>query len=211
MAARLCFHRRLWFCSQGGCVSQYALGKTHPSRADTPTCVIQHALGQTPSPDGHCNGRYASYWNAFLFLWCLSFVLWSFSLSPPLSCNRGLTCCQWSRALSPSFPVLLCRTREWNRNTRHTLWATPWCPQNFPRKSIVNVCPNFTLPVYILLSHNISPPDRQTDRGIESGREGQKEEKEDRPRANLGYPAERGQGYQNIILQFFLRKSAWNL
>ena len=37
-------------------------------------CVSQHALGQTPSPpsacwdtppDGHCSGRYASYWNAF--------------------------------------------------------------------------------------------------------------------------------------------------
>ena len=26
----------------------------------TPVC-------QPPSPDGHCNGRYASYWNAFLF------------------------------------------------------------------------------------------------------------------------------------------------
>ena len=22
----------------------------------------------TPSPDGHCSGRYASYWNVFLFL-----------------------------------------------------------------------------------------------------------------------------------------------
>ena len=32
-----------------------------------PGQVSQHALGQTP-PDGHCSGRYASYWNAFLFI-----------------------------------------------------------------------------------------------------------------------------------------------
>ena len=32
----------------------------HPTRADT-----------LPLPDGHCSGRYASYWNAFLFLLCL--------------------------------------------------------------------------------------------------------------------------------------------
>ena len=29
--------------------------------------VSQHALRQTPGRDGHCCGRYASYWNAFLF------------------------------------------------------------------------------------------------------------------------------------------------
>ena len=40
-----------------------------------PRCgVSQHTLGQTPPsltrqpPDGHCSGRYASYWNAFLFV-----------------------------------------------------------------------------------------------------------------------------------------------
>ena len=28
----------------------------------------RHPPGQTPPPpDGHCSGRYASYWNAFLF------------------------------------------------------------------------------------------------------------------------------------------------
>ena len=32
-------------------------------------CVSQHARSQTPLPpaDGYCSGRYASYWNAFLF------------------------------------------------------------------------------------------------------------------------------------------------
>ena len=31
-----------------------------------------------PSPDGYCCGRYASYWNEFLFIWCVlyfTFVL----------------------------------------------------------------------------------------------------------------------------------------
>ena len=51
VAERLCFHRRV-------CHSVHGAGG----------CVSQHALGQTPSPpDGHCSGRYASYWNAFLF------------------------------------------------------------------------------------------------------------------------------------------------
>ena len=35
-----------------GCLPQCMLGYTPPR--------------QTPLPDGHCSGRYASYWNAFL-------------------------------------------------------------------------------------------------------------------------------------------------
>ena len=36
----------------------------HPGGAD----ISQHALGKTPPPrDGYYCGRYASYWNAFLF------------------------------------------------------------------------------------------------------------------------------------------------
>ena len=35
---------------------------THPSRHPHPTGR------QTPSRDGHCSGRYASYWNAFLLI-----------------------------------------------------------------------------------------------------------------------------------------------
>ena len=42
----------------GGCLPQCMLGYTH----------TQTTPGQTPPPpDGHCNGRYASYWNVFLF------------------------------------------------------------------------------------------------------------------------------------------------
>ena len=42
----------------------------HPlPRADTPSRLGRHPPGRhPPSPaDGHCSGRYASYWNAFLF------------------------------------------------------------------------------------------------------------------------------------------------
>ena len=45
---------------------------THP-RADTLWADIPWEAGSTPphgsrkhNPDGHCSGRYASYWNAFL-------------------------------------------------------------------------------------------------------------------------------------------------
>ena len=45
VAERLCFHKRLSFCPQG---EGYILLTRHSPR------------------DGHCSGRYASYWNAFL-------------------------------------------------------------------------------------------------------------------------------------------------
>ena len=83
------------FCPQGGCVSQHALRQTppvstgrvvcipactgadtplgrHPSWADTLPRQTphpgRHPLGRHTPPDGHCSGRYASYWNAFLYL-----------------------------------------------------------------------------------------------------------------------------------------------
>ena len=55
VGARLCFYTCLWFCSQGGCL---------------PKCM----LGYTPTPGSSAcweiratSGRYASYWNAYLF------------------------------------------------------------------------------------------------------------------------------------------------
>ena len=40
----------------------------HPPRADTPWS--RHTpRADTPRRDGHCCGRYASYWNAFLYKW----------------------------------------------------------------------------------------------------------------------------------------------
>ena len=44
------------------------LGRHHPGQ----TLPGQVPPGQTcPPTDGHCSGRYASYWNAFLFFFCL--------------------------------------------------------------------------------------------------------------------------------------------
>ena len=45
-----------------------------PSQADTTALLGRHhphLRADTPPPgDGHCSGRYASYWNAFLFCIC---------------------------------------------------------------------------------------------------------------------------------------------
>ena len=50
-------------CQQGGCLPQCILGYHIPPRSR------HHPPEQTPPPgrDGHCCGRYTSYWNAFSF------------------------------------------------------------------------------------------------------------------------------------------------
>ena len=72
----------------------------HPP-ADTP-CPV-HAGIHTPfpvhtwihPPDGHCSGRYASYWNAFLFvLWRNILQIWTFLKCIPvaeLHCHKKIT------------------------------------------------------------------------------------------------------------------------
>ena len=67
VGARLCFHRRVWFCSQGGCLPQCMLG--YPPGTDPPPPRSRHPL---PPWRRACweirstRGRYASYWNAIL-------------------------------------------------------------------------------------------------------------------------------------------------
>ena len=83
VGARLYFHRRVWFWSQGGCLVRegaWSRGCMVPggcivlggvwSRAGE--CMVQGGLVwgvlvETLPGDGYCCGRYASYWNAFLF------------------------------------------------------------------------------------------------------------------------------------------------
>ena len=52
-------------------LGRHAPGQTPPSWADIPNPLGQTPLprlGRHPAPaDGYCSGRYASYWNAFLF------------------------------------------------------------------------------------------------------------------------------------------------
>ena len=82
----------------GGCIPQ----------ADTPNPLADTSWQTTPPRDGHCGGRYASYWNAFLWncFWSLSLLkvsikldslithLEEMSLSLSLSLQCKLTFCR---------------------------------------------------------------------------------------------------------------------
>ena len=95
---RLCFHRCLWFCSQGGCI---------------PACT------ETDTPlDGHCSGQYASYWNAFLFIVVpfLKAKLSNLLVSTYVVCER-LSVMHYTFQL-PEFLVQ-------NSESSPTLWTTP--------------------------------------------------------------------------------------
>ena len=68
VAARLCFHRRLSFCSQGVWQTPF-LGRCPQGRHPLDRHPLgTHPLADTPPPtrDGYCSGWYASYWNAFM-------------------------------------------------------------------------------------------------------------------------------------------------
>ena len=76
-----------WGSGWGG-LQAHTRGVSRPRPKGSPDpglggCVSQHALRQTPPPpaDGYCGGRYASYWNAFLFI---------FSTRTPLLCYDDL-------------------------------------------------------------------------------------------------------------------------
>ena len=58
---RLCFHRHLWFCSQGACMARGCVAGGHAWQGGG---MVGGMHGRR---DGNCNGRYASYCNAFLF------------------------------------------------------------------------------------------------------------------------------------------------
>ena len=79
------FYTRLWSCLQGEKV-YIPLGR-HSPQADTPQGRHPQAdtspRADTPFPrlDGHCSGRYASYWNDFNWLFMLSDVAEKLSLS----------------------------------------------------------------------------------------------------------------------------------
>ena len=65
------------FCPQMGFLPQCMLGYTplgrHPTSVDTPSLAD---IPQADAPPvGYCSGRYASYWNAFLFFFWRTSVL----------------------------------------------------------------------------------------------------------------------------------------
>ena len=86
----------LSFCSQGGCLPQCMLGYTTTT---TPR--------QTPPPwaDGHCCGRYASYWNAFLF----NLLIW---LGHLVNCANQLVDC-----------LKISKQHDWKLNVLHVCMA----------------------------------------------------------------------------------------
>ena len=83
VGARLCFHRRVRFCSQGvgwGCLPQCMLGYHLPHGADPPGADTPLGVDTPPgadTPPRHSAGweirstcgRYASYKNAILFIY----------------------------------------------------------------------------------------------------------------------------------------------
>ena len=62
---RLCFYTCL---STGGGVSASVHAGIPPPGADTPWEQAPPQGADPPPADGYCCGRYASYWNAFLFI-----------------------------------------------------------------------------------------------------------------------------------------------
>ena len=89
---RLCFYTCLSFCPQSGGVSAPGMGG----------CLLPGGcLVETPH-DGYCCGRYASYWNAFLFIQLSIRMLFLFI---PFTDKQGLfilfndTIIEWSLSL----------------------------------------------------------------------------------------------------------------
>ena len=110
-----------------GCWIRY-WADTHP-RADTPSswADIPPPPGQPPPPspsDGHCSGRYASYWNAYLLTTVFSrdFKL---ALQTCSSLLENLTCCCFYQS-GPFHNTVLTRISpmvhelSWERFKRHS-------------------------------------------------------------------------------------------
>ena len=90
VAARLCFHRLLWFCSQGG-MADTPPGQTHPPPPDTPS-QADTPLGRHPPARPPPEMATAAFLFFFLFFFYFS---WSFRvrLVPPgLTALCGKSC-----------------------------------------------------------------------------------------------------------------------
>ena len=91
----------------GGGVSQHALGQT-PPRKTSPR--------QTPpSPEGHCSGRYASYWNAFLLVLLLGIQTGRTWMVPTNYSEFWVVSRTWEMTPPPSppsivMPLIICYT-----------------------------------------------------------------------------------------------------
>ena len=84
IGARLCFHKRVWFCSQGWCLPQFMLGYTPPRGTDTPPPEQTPPTGaDTPQVPGtppsaehagrygqEAGGRHPTGMHSYLFWYC---------------------------------------------------------------------------------------------------------------------------------------------
>ena len=74
--------------------------------------------------DGHCSGRYASYWNAFLFFNDLTLVLIS-DLPPPTPLSTVLVTIPWAgkprliefHSIDKNYLILLTQTQKAHHDT----------------------------------------------------------------------------------------------
>ena len=141
VGARLCFYTCLWFCSQGG-LRQTSPRTRHPPAAPWEQTPSDQAPPQTrhtpvpweqtppdqapPSQRSACwemrttSGRYASYWNAILYLVYCSSVkinLFVFFISRTSKQTKRIWMCRkgslfeartWSRSRTKSRRYLLC-------------------------------------------------------------------------------------------------------
>ena len=81
VGARLYFHRRLWFCPQGGaCSRRFLIPGGAWSRG---------GAWWRPPRDSYCCGRYAYYWNAFLLdEYCQIAIPWAATSFVHSKCDR---------------------------------------------------------------------------------------------------------------------------
>ena len=118
VAARLCFHRHLWFCDKPR--ADTLLGR-HPSPRQTPP-------GQTtpPQPPEMATAADASYWNAFLLMkLVLSFsqnFLSKAWIKKSLIDNHYITVFESVRSVCSSYTGV----SEWKWSVTYSIWIPPF-------------------------------------------------------------------------------------
>ena len=91
---RYCFHRRVSFCPQGGCPGAWCVHMGVSGGCPGGFCIPPPRYAEIWST----GSRYASYWNAFLFIVCLYMQIIRGKKSPQLTCQGWLR--WWTQTLT---------------------------------------------------------------------------------------------------------------